>query len=59
MHERLSEKKKLGKMNFFFENSFFYENKFQGPKGYRAHTCEVHLQHGNSTTKRPFYAFLS
>ena len=31
---------------------------FQGPKGYRAQTCEVHLQYGNSTTKWPFYAFL-
>ena len=30
---------------------------FQGPKGYRAQICEVHLQYGNSTTKWPFYTF--
>ena len=24
---------------------------FQGPKGYIAYICEVHLQYGNSTTK--------
>ena len=32
---------------------------FQGPKGYIAQICEVHLQYGNSTTKRPFYTFFS
>ena len=31
---------------------------FQGPKGYIAKICEVHLQNGNSTTKWPFYTFL-
>ena len=31
---------------------------FQGPKGYIAQLCEVHLQYGNSTTKWPFYTFL-
>ena len=30
---------------------------FQGPKGYTAQMCEVHLQYGNSTTKWPFYTF--
>ena len=30
---------------------------FQGPKGYIAQMCEVHLQYGNSTTKWPFYTF--
>ena len=30
---------------------------FQGPKGYIAQICKVHLQHGNSTTKWPFYTF--
>ena len=30
---------------------------FQGPKGYIAQICEVHLQKGNSTTKWPFYTF--
>jgi len=32
---------------------------FQGPKGYIAQICEVHLQYGNSTTKWPFYTFSS
>ena len=34
---------------------------FQGPKGYIAQICEVHLQYGNSITKWPFYTskFLS
>ena len=32
---------------------------FQGPKGYIAQICEVHLQYGNSTTKWPFYTFFS
>ena len=31
---------------------------FQGPKGYIAQICEVHLQYGNSTTKWPFTLFL-
>ena len=30
---------------------------FQGPKGYIAQLCEVHLQYGNSTTKWPFSTF--
>ena len=30
---------------------------FQGPKGYIAQICEVHLQYGNSTTKWPVYTF--
>ena len=30
---------------------------FQGPKGYIAQKCEVHLQYGNSTTKWPFLTF--
>ena len=30
---------------------------FQGPKGYMAQICEVHLQYENSTTKWPFYTF--
>ena len=30
---------------------------FQGPKGYIAQICEIHLQYGNSTTKWPFYTF--
>ena len=30
---------------------------FQGPKGYIAQTCEVHLQYGNSTTKWRFCTF--
>ena len=30
---------------------------FQGPKGYIAPMCEVHLQYGNSTTKWRFYSF--
>ena len=30
---------------------------FQGPTGYIAQICEVHLQYGNSTTKWPFYTF--
>ena len=29
----------------------------QGPKGYIAQACEVHLQYGNSTTKWLFYTF--
>ena len=32
---------------------------FQGPKGYKAQICEVHLQYGNGTTKWPFYTFSS
>ena len=30
---------------------------FQGPKGYIAQICKVHLQYGNSTTNWPFYTF--
>ena len=30
---------------------------FQGPKGYIAQICEVHLQYGKSTTKWPIYTF--
>ena len=30
---------------------------FQGPKGFIAQICEVHLQYGNSTTKWLFYTF--
>ena len=30
---------------------FFYKKMFQGPKGYIAQMCEVHLQYGDSTTK--------
>ena len=36
---------------------FFYKKMFQGPKGLIAQMCEVHLQHGNSTTKWRFYTF--
>ena len=32
---------------------------FQGPTGYIAQICEVHLQYGNSTTKWPFTLFSS
>ena len=32
---------------------------FQGPKGYIAQICKVHLQYGNRTTKWPFYTLLS
>jgi len=32
---------------------------FQGPKGYIAQICEVHLQYGNSTTKGRFTFFSS
>ena len=35
----------------------FYKKMFQGPKGYIAQMCEVHLQYGNRTTKRRFYTF--
>ena len=39
------------------KNSFFYENMFQGPKGYRAQICEVQQQYENMSTKWPFYTF--
>ena len=32
---------------------------FQGPKGYIAQICKVHLQSGNSTTKWPFFILFS
>ena len=37
--------------------NFFYKKMFQGPKGYIAQMCEVHLQFGNNTTKWVFYTF--
>ena len=40
-----------------FQEYFFYKKMFQGPKGYIAPMCEVHLQYGNSTTKWRFYTF--
>ena len=32
---------------------------FQGPKGYLAQICEIHLQYGNSTTNGCFTLFSS
>ena len=40
--------------NFKFR---FSKMMFQGPKGYIAQICEVHLQYDNSTAKWPFYTF--
>ena len=41
--------------NQIFSRKLFYKKMFQGPKGYIAQICKVHLQYGNSTTKWPFY----
>jgi len=38
-------------------NFFLYKKMFQGPEGYIAQICEVHLQYGNSTTIWRFYTF--
>ena len=35
----------------------WHKNMFQGPKGYIAQMCEVHLQYGNNTSKWWFYTF--
>ena len=39
--------RKLNNLQDFFS----IKKMFQGPKGYKAQRCEVHLQYGNSTTK--------
>ena len=55
VHDRLSENE--FKENEIFSRTFFYKMMFQGPKGYKAQLCEVHVCYGKSTTKWPFYTF--
>ena len=53
MYDRMS--KNWLRENKKFQDFFFYEMMFLGPKVYITQMCEVHLQHGNSTTKWWFY----
>ena len=55
MHDRLSENR--FRENFNFHEIFFFKKTFQGPKGYIARMCEVHLQYGNSNKMAVLHLF--